>query len=93
MHPKRPKKCQFVPKINVKALRQDDNPKEECNVSVKNKYEALMEKAEEDSIENDWQILRKSIVESNRKVLPKTTRMAERPWMTDAILLQIDGRR
>ena len=90
---KRPKKSQFVPKINVKALRQDDNLKEQYNISVRNKYEALREETEEDSIESDWQNLRKAIEESNREVLPKTTRVAKRPWMTDAILRQMDERR
>ena len=93
VHLNRPKKSQVVPKINVKALRKDDNLKDKYNVSVRNKYEALMEETEEDSIENDWQNLRKAIEESNREMLPKTTRMAKRPWMTDAILLQMDERR
>ena len=63
------------------------------SISVRNKYETLGYEAKDGSVKRDWKNLREAIEEANKKILPKTTRVAKCPWMTEAILLLMDDRR
>ena len=89
---RKPKKSQSKPKINVKVLKED-SIKEEYSIYVRNKYEALRDETEGDSIEGDYERLKIAIEEANIEILPKVDRVAKRPWMTDNILNLMDARR
>ena len=55
------------------------------SICIWNKYETLRDEAEGGSVVRDLKNLREVIEEANKEILPKTTRDAKRPWMTEAI--------
>ena len=89
---KKPKKTKTKPKINFKVLKED-SVKEVYSIYVRNKYEALRDETEVDSVEKNYESLTQAIEEANLEILPKVDRVARRPWMTESILRLMDDRR
>ena len=62
-------------------------------VYVRNKFEALRDEAEINSIETAYDRLRIAIEVAGSEKLPNLTRSPKCPWMTEAILTLMDDRR
>ena len=93
---KKPKKRKLKPKIDTEALKKDSNFKDVYSICVRNRYETLRDEREEaggDMMEGDFESLKMAIEEANEKLLPKTNRIANKPWITESILILMDDRR
>jgi len=96
---KTPKISKMNPKIDLAALKIPDI-KENFTLTVKNKFESLMEEGDEqtpktsnDTVNKIWGCLKTAITESQETVLPKYKREKKKPWMTKEILDMMVKRR
>ena len=62
--------------------------KEEFQMVLNNKYEALEDEMSNNSneIEEEWERLQKALNETTEMVIPKEKRRKKKKWMTDEIL-------
>ena len=75
---KKRKKTKTKPNIKFRVLKED-SVKEVYSIYVRNKYEALRDEAEVDSVEKNYESLTQAIEEANLEILPKVDRVARRP--------------
>ena len=78
------------PKINIAALKGDITI--EYNIAFKNKYSTLAEELDEQSVEGQWSILKKSLEAANAKI-PKSKPTGKQSWMTNNILVKMEERK
>ena len=87
---KKIKKARNNAQLNLELIRSDNGLRERYNTIIRNRYNA-MEKIE--SIDNQWEMLRDSIHQTSKEVIPEIKRTAKKKWMTDEILQMMDRRR
>lgn len=71
-------------------LRKNSDIKNEFQITVKNKFEALQNIT---IIEQQWENLRDSITQAAQEVIPKQQKKAKKKWMTEEILNLMEQRR
>lgn len=79
---KKQKKNKPVTKVNVLLLKNDEELKNRYSIEVKNKFAALQE---DQTIEEEWQNMKKILVETSEEIIPKNNSRANQKWMTRAV--------
>eukprot|EP00795_Rhopilema_esculentum_P007737 gene7737-13569_t len=88
-----PEKSQQQYSYEVNLLKQDEY-REQFAIEVRNRFDALMiEKLDEDRINDLWESFKVSIIAAQDKVLPMKKRKKDKMWMTEDILEMMKERR
>ena len=85
------------PKLDMSMLRNEDL-KNRYNLSIQNRYEILaiedgFQLTEERQIENQWKMLKDSMVNAAKEVLPCKKKETKQSWMTKNILEKMRERK
>ena len=82
--------------LDVELLRKNAELREKYSLEVRNKYAVLEEQQsidDEQSIHEEWQTIKETLVETATEVIPTNKNRAKQKWMTEEILLLMDKRR
>ena len=77
-------------RLNKEVLKIDKEMQELYRVTVKNRYNAI---AKIQSIDEQWEMLRDSIHQTSKEVLPERGKIAKKKWMNEDILNLMDKRK
>ena len=95
---KKLKKKHMNNQMELNILKHDEY-KRTYAVEVQNQYEALSKEETDqtdqgsDLVDHTWQLLKTSMVQAAKKVLPKKHRVKRKSWMTNEILQKVQGRK
>ena len=74
----------------MKLLETNKEMKERYNIIIHNRYNAI-EKIS--SIDEQWQMLKESIQQTSKEIIPEIKKTAKKKWMTEEILKMMELRR
>lgn len=84
---KRPPK---IMKLNVGILKSDIEMRQRYNIAVQNRYSAV---TLSNTIDSQWNMLKDSLQQTSKEIIPVVTKKIHKEWMTDDILQIMDRRR
>ena len=86
---KRPKNAKTSPKLQLNLLGNEEL-REKYNISVRNRFSELEKLT---TVEEKWELMKESIVESAREHIPVSKRKEDKKWMKTEILQLMEERR
>ena len=86
----------WEPRLDIELLRKNVELTEKYSLEVRNNYAVLEEQQsieDEQSIHEEWQTIKETLVETAAEVIPTNKNRAKQKWITEKILLLMDKRR
>jgi hypothetical protein len=77
-------------KLNVGILKSDIEMRQRYNIAVQNRYSAV---TLSNTIDSQWNMLKDSLQQTSKEIIPVVTKKIHKEWMTDDILQIMDRRR
>ena len=84
------KRAKNQPKFLIELLKADEQLKDQINVTIRNRYDALSNITE---VEELWSKMKESIHEAMEDIIPKKNKNKDKSWMTKEILDLMEVRR
>ena len=92
---KKIKKSNKRVKKDWKTLRTDTRKREEFQLELRNKYEALQEERQdgEEDVGVEWEVFAGALTTTAEKTVPNKRKTGRQRWMTEEILAKMEERR